>query len=222
MTDATPPDALLLLSSHCPNCPAVLDSLADMVKAGAVGRLTVINLEQHPETAGEYGVRSVPWVRIGPFDLAGLRSRQELEEWAAKAGNGTALADYFHVLLKEGDLAAVLDRVRREPAMLVALLPIVANVEAGLNVRLGAGAVLEEFAGQPPLSALVPQLGELSLDPDPRVRADACHYLGLSGVSAARPWLEPRLTDEDAEVREIAQESLLLLEGEQPPASPPA
>ncbi len=221
-SDATPPDALLLLSTHCPNCPAVLASLADMVKGGAVGRLTVINLEQHPEAAGEFGVRSVPWVRIGPFDLAGLRSRQELEEWAAKAGSRTALADYFHALLKDGDLADVLDRVRREPAALAALLPIVANAEASLNVRLGAGAVLEEFAGRPPLLALVPQLGELSVDPDPRVRADACHYLGLSGAPAARPWLEPRLGDEDAEVREIAQESLARLKGGKTPATPAA
>ena len=32
------PDALLLLSTHCPHCPAVLAALADLVKQGAIGR----------------------------------------------------------------------------------------------------------------------------------------------------------------------------------------
>jgi len=47
------------------------------------------------------------------------------------------------------------------------------------------------------------------------VRADACHYLGLSGDAAARPWLDARLGDNDADVREIAAESLQALSGGQ-------
>jgi HEAT repeat protein len=88
------------------------------------------------------------------------------------------------------------------------VLPIVGNVEASLNVRLGAGVLFEEFAGSDALRALLPRLGELSQHADARVRADACHYLGLSADSAARRWLEDRLADDDADVREIATESL--------------
>jgi HEAT repeat protein len=88
-----------------------------------------------------------------------------------------------------------------------AVLPIVGNVDASLNVRLGAGVLLEHFAGSDALRALLPRLGELSQHADARVRADACHYLGLTGDAAARPWLEARL-DDDADVREIAAESL--------------
>ena len=61
------------------------------------------------------------------------------------------------------------------------------------------------------LQALVPRLGELSAHADARVRADASHYLGLSGTAAARDWLEARLHDDDADVREIAAESLAAL-----------
>jgi HEAT repeat protein len=78
-------------------------------------------------------------------------------------------------------------------------------------VRIGAGAVLESFAGQPALADLVDRLGELSAHADARVRADACHYLGLAGSHRARAWLEARLRDDDAEVRDIAAESLDLL-----------
>ena len=66
------------------------------------------------------------------------------------------------------------------------MLPIVGNVEASLNVRLGAGVLLENFAGTDTLRALLPRLGELSQHADARVRADACHYLGLTGDAAAK------------------------------------
>jgi hypothetical protein len=185
--------------------------MAEMVKLGSLGELKVVNVEQRPETARALGVRSVPWVRIGPFELTGLRSRQELESWALRAASATGVADGFHILLKEGGLNQVLAAVRRQPELLAALLPIVANPQASLNVRIGAGAVLESFAGQPALRALVSRLSELSADADARVRADACHYLGLTGDAAARPALEARLDDPDLQVREIALESLAAL-----------
>src|SRR5512139_1488853 len=216
---ATPmpaPDALLLISTHCPHCPAVLAALADLVKLGAIGRLEAVNLEQHPEVGQALGVRSVPWLRIGRIELAGVHSKAELAEWAAKADSEAGMADWFHLLLKEGQLPRAQALIEANPALLVAVLPIVGNVEASLNVRLGAGVLLENFAGTETLRALLPRLGELSQPPDARVRADACHYLGLTGDAAAHAWLGARLTDEDADVREIAAESLAALETETP------
>ena len=205
------PDALLLISTHCPHCPTVLAALADMVKQGQVGKLEVVNLEAHPEVAQALGVRSVPWLKLGLIELAGLRSPAELRDWAAKANTEVGIADYFHQLLKEGRMARVLAILHAEPIYLVSVLPIVGNVDASLNVRLGAGVLLEEFAHSAALQTLVPRLGELSAHVDARVRADASHYLGLSGTAAARVWLEARLQDDDPDVREIAAESLAVL-----------
>lgn len=202
------PDALLLLSTHCPHCPAVLAALADLVKQGTLGRLEAVNLEQHPEVGQTLGVRSVPWVRIGRIELAGVHTKTELAEWAAKADSDTGMADYFHLLLKQGQLPRAQAMIEAEPALLAAVLPIVGNVDASLNVRLGAGVLLETFAGSDTLRTLLPHLGALSQHADARVRADACHYLGLTGEAAARPWLDARITDDDADVREIAAESL--------------
>lgn len=200
------PEARLYLSSHCPHCPAVLAALADLLKRGRIGRLEAVNLEVLPE-AGE-GVRSVPWLRLGPYTLGGARTPAELETWARRAADPAATADALHDLLKQGDLNQVLDLMAADPARLAALLPIVGNPEASMNVRIGAGAALEEYAGRPPLIDLIPALGDLSRHPDPRVRADACHYLGLARHAAARSWLEGCLADENAEVREIAAEGL--------------
>ena len=205
------PDALLLISTHCPHCPVMLTALADLVKQGAIGRLEAVNLEQHPEVGQSLGVRSVPWVRIGLVELAGVHSKAELADWAAKADSNTGMADYFHMLLKEGQLSQVQARIDSTPSLLAAVLPIVGNVDASLNVRLGAGILLENFENTDTLRALTPQLGELSQHEDARVRADACHYLGLTGDASARTWLNERLKDEDADVREIASESLQAL-----------
>ncbi len=117
-------------------------------------------------------------------------------------------AAQFQIWLLEGQLKSVLAVVERLPKALADLLPIVADPEANLNVRFGASAVLERYANTPALQALVPALGMLAGHGDARVRADACHLLGLSGTQDAVKYLEARRDDPDAEVREIVAESL--------------
>jgi HEAT repeat protein len=73
--------------------------------------------------------------------------------------------------------------------------------------------LLERYADTPELRALLPQLAELSRDADHRVRADACHLLGLTGSAEALGHVEARLADENEEVREIAAEAIQRLGG---------
>lgn len=123
-------------------------------------------------------------------------------------------AEQFQIWLFEGQLKQVNEVVDRIPAALADLLPIVANPEANMNVRFGASAVLERHAGKPGLQALIPALGLLVAHGDARVRADACHLLGLSASARAIPYLEGRRADPDAEVREIVAESLAELQSQ--------
>lgn len=117
-------------------------------------------------------------------------------------------AEQFRIWLLEGQLKNVLAVVERNPRALADLLPVIADPEINLNVRFGASAVLERHAGTPAFHALLPALGLLAGHGDHRVRADACHLLGLSGSADALKYLEARLDDPDAEVREIAAESI--------------
>lgn len=208
MSDTRYPTALLFISSHCPHCPAVLAGLSELVKRGDVASLEVVNLERLPDRAVAQGVRSVPWLRLGPYELTGVMSAAELAAWAKRCVDVDGMPDAFHDFLKTGGAAQVLRLVAEAPARLAHLLPIVANPEASLNVRLGAGMVFEDYAGTPALAALLPRLCELARDPDPRVRADAAHLLGLSRDAASRPCLLELTRDTDADVREIAEESL--------------
>ena len=91
----TAPEARMLLGTRCPHCPSVLSSLSDLVKQGVISRLEVVNLEQRPEIARQWGVRSVPWVKIGPFELTGLHSKAELQSWAEQAGSEQGMKERF-------------------------------------------------------------------------------------------------------------------------------
>ena len=204
----TPPDALFLLGTHCPHCPTVLQGLANMVKAGTLGTLEIVNIEQRADIARELGVRSVPWVRIGSFELEGLRSEKELREWALKASTNKGMTDWLEELLSSGNLEKPLERVRSDPAMMDALLELFTDTETGLNIRIGISAVMEHLQETETLSTIVDRLGELTRHEDARIRGDACHYLALSGDPAAAAYIKPLLKDEDKNVREVARESL--------------
>jgi hypothetical protein len=209
------PDVLLLLAPGCPHCPVVLEGLAGLLKEGVIGRLEAVNVEIHPERAAELGVRTVPWVRIGPFELEGMLTPAELRRWAEQAGTLDGMADYFFRMLTGGRRARVEEMARQEPSRLRALVRLMERPDAGMAVRLGIGAVLEELQQSGIAETMIPDLGALARNGDALTRADACHFLSLIGGRQVAPWLRACLDDEDKEVREIAAESLEELERNQ-------
>jgi len=204
----TSPDALFLLGTHCPHCPGMLQGLANLVKAGTLGTLKVVNIEQRLDIARELGVRSVPWVRIGSFELEGLHSEQELREWALKAGTDSGMTDWLNDLLSSGNISKPLERVRSDPETMDALLELFTDPDTQLNTRIGISAIMEDLEGTDTLQAAVDRLGKLTHHQDARIRGDACHYLALAGTPEANDYIRPLLDDPDSGVREVAQESL--------------
>ncbi len=218
-TAPTPvPDALLFVTPVCAHCAAVLQGLSELVKQGVIGKMTVVNAAAHPEQATEYGVRSTPWLRLGPFTLIGAQSPGELRQWAEWANVEEGAVHYVEYLLKQGGYQQAVAFIAEDARRLRPLLAIVANPAAKLEVRLGVSALLEARAGTPELQNLLPQLAELTRHADHRVRADACHLLGLTGSAAARKHVEGCLNDGNAEVREIAQEAMKELQMRTPGA----
>lgn len=210
--NATPPDALLLLAPGCPHCPAVLEGLTRLLKEGAIGRLEAVNLAVHPGRAGELGVKSVPWLRLGIYQLEGAQTPAALRRYAEHGDDPDTLAHYFHDLLISGRRHQVEYLLRQNPAHFHALPRMLADPGASMAVRLGIGAVLEEFQGSDLAQVIVTDLGELTRHEDALTRADACHFLSLIGGTATLPWLRACLADGDAGVREIASEALEELE----------
>jgi glutaredoxin len=205
---STAPAALLLTGTHCPYCPGVLKSLQALLASGDISELETRNIEEHPELARELGVRSVPWVRIGSIDLEGLRSEKELRDWAIKAASDSAGSDWLSESLASGNISKPLQRVKSDPAIMNALLALFADPETQLNTQIGISVIMEELKDSTHLTAIVEQLGELTKHDDARVRGDACYYLALSGSPQASAYIKALLNDNDAGVREIAQESM--------------
>ncbi len=215
MNTTSPPDALLLIAPGCPHCQAVLNNLAELVKAGTIGRLEVVNIAVHPEAAQAVGTRSVPWTRIGDYALAGEYTRGELEEWARKAAAGGQDADYIRELLEQQQLDQAIAHVKEHPDTLPALLELMKDPDQSLAVRFGLGAIFEALAGSEILRDLIGPLSELARSDQANLRADAAHYLGLSGNREAIPLLRELLDDSNPDVREIAADALEAL-GEAP------
>jgi hypothetical protein len=202
------PDALLLITPTCPHCPAVLQTVSEMVKLGQIGQLEVVNIAVHPERAARLGVRSVPWLKLGEFELEGLHSPGELRTWAGKAGTTEGLADYFNEQLKAGHLPRVAAHATSHPDTVDALLMLAENPDTELTVRIGVSAVIEDLAGSDSLLSRLPALEKLAGSDDARVRADACHFLALTEDRRAVALLEILTGDPERAVREVAEDSL--------------
>jgi glutaredoxin len=210
-TQAASNAAVMLMGTTCPYCPSVLKALQSLLDSGHIDTLETYNIEEHPDIAQHYGVRSVPWVRIGEFELEGLRSEKELREWAVKAASGGGLPDWLLEQLGNGRIDTALQRVRSDADGMSALLTLFEDPDTELNIRIGISAIMEELEGSVLLKANIETLGALTQHQEARVRGDACHYLSLSHDPSVRNWIEPLLGDPDGDVREVAQDSLAIL-----------
>ena len=204
----SPPDAELLIATGCAHCPVVLQGLVDLIKEGKIGRLQVTNIVEHPEVAREKGVRSVPWLQLGPFTLQGLHSPAELREWAEQAGSVEGMSRYLAEKLKEGQLDEMETFLAEHPQWLPALIPLLEDEDTDIKIRIGVDALLEGLADKADLTPLVPELARLAESERQSLRSDAVHYLALTRSPEARAPIEARLQDESGEVREFAREAL--------------
>ncbi len=207
--DKKPVAALLLIAPGCPHCSGILEALNNLLKEGVIGTLEVVNAAVHPQRAEAVGTRSVPWVRIGRFESEGAVTPEKLRSWAELAAAEEAGAGaYLSHLLEHRRLDQALALIRDEPPRLVELVTLLEKNDTPLAVRIGVGAVMEELADSGLLEHAFQRLVQLTHSPEPHLRADACHYLALSGMQEALPEFQRLLDDENHEVREIARESL--------------
>ena len=211
LTPTSSREALLLIATGCAHCPNMITTLSQMVKEGQLARLTIINTSEAPEIATKYAVRSVPWTRIGRVQFTGVKGRDEIQQLLAQHHDGGDIAAYIRSQLAEGELSAVTHLLHQQPEHLSDLLGLLREAELPIQVKIGIGACIEDFAGSPVLSAHIQLLTSLSENDAPDVRGDATYYLSLTRNAEVLPVIRQRLADENADVREIAQEAVASL-----------
>ena len=208
MTTMYPADAILMITSQCPHCASVMASLTEMVKQGELASLEIINLEKKPEIAEKLAIRSVPWMKIGWFELEGLHSQKELREKAQQASSEEGALAYISDELLEGRVNKVLSLLAGRHDLIQHVLSLLEDADAKINVRLGIGVVMEEYAASDWFVPYISYLAEYSRHKDERVRADVCHYLSLTENKEVVPVIQGLLADTSEAVREVAAESL--------------
>jgi HEAT repeat protein len=208
------PDALLLLATGCTHCPTVLENLNQMLKQGRIGRLEAINIVEHPEIAQRIGTRTVPWTRIGSFEIEGMLSLGDLERWIDLVDKEEGAASYLSHLLETQRAQAAVTWLEHHPDRIHALLSLLESTTTPMVVRIGIGVAAEALQGTPILQSALADMIRLAQSKDAALRADVAHYLGLTGSSDAIEPLQEMLKDEHPDVRDIAAESLALLHGE--------
>ncbi len=199
---------LMLMGTQCTFCGPMMQILIELMKTGLLAELRVVNIETSPELAQQHGVRSVPWLQIGPFELAGSRSKKELQLWIERASSFEGLSEYLEEVLSEGKIDYANKLIQRYPQALENVIDLMADPEAKINVRLGVGVIIEDMAVSEEFKAVIPRLIEYLSNDDARIRGDACHYLSLTKDVSYVPAIKKLLSDENEEVREIAQDSL--------------
>ena len=202
------PVALLLISTQCPHCHVLQDLLLRRFQGEEAAHLQTINIDDQPETARALGVRSVPWLRLGLFEFDGVMTPDELDRWITLAVKVDSNPGYLEYLLVNGKLVQAIAWLKEYKVGLDSLLTLLVKADVKMNVRVGIGAIMEDFESTNELVDIIPALIQLTQHDDPTVRADACHYLMLSHSEQAIAAIESLLKDTDEQVRMIARESL--------------
>lgn len=206
------PEALLLVSPGCQYCRGMHRALDELADAKKLAKLTVVDIAEQPQVAEKLGVRSVPWLRIDGFVLEGAHTPGELNKWIEASKQESGWSDYLDHLLGSGSLALAERVLKDNPVKLKALIPLANDPETSMHVRVGIAAIFEDLQGTAEIKELVPDLIEVAKSSDAKVRADACHYLALTGSEKAIPVLQNYVNDENQMVREIASEGILDLQ----------
>ena len=202
-------DAKLLVAPNCPHCATMMSLLGDLLKEGRIRRLLMVNINEEPEEAAKHNVRSVPWLKLGELEFVGALSRSELERSIDQAISEDGQRRFIHDQLKGGMLDDVIQFVGHDSKLLAEALALLHEKDVPISVRIGVSALIEGLQGTPEvLRSILPELLELSRVDDESVRADACHFLSLTGDESARARLNECRNDQSAVVREIAEESL--------------
>ncbi|HEC13467.1 MAG TPA: HEAT repeat domain-containing protein [Acidiferrobacteraceae bacterium] len=206
--ESTKPQALLLISSGCNVCPSVLQALCDLLKEGLIASLETINLSIVPKAATRYDARTVPWIRIGEYELEGRHSPSELRLWAERSNHDSGWSYYFTYLIENSQRHKVTEKIGQKENLINVLIDLLGNTETDFGVRLGIDAIFEDLAGSSSLKTAIGALVSLSHHPEARIRCDALHYLALTHSDEVVPALKDGTQDDDLQVRESASDAL--------------
>ncbi len=204
----------LFTSPHCAHCPNVSKIFTSLTEQGKLNEFETFDLTTQPGLAEKFNVRSVPWFKINDLEFSGSHTAAEIEYWVSHANTPIGILRYITETLELGHLTQIENLIRKHPEWLEISLHILADSTSPIQARIGLGAVIESFSGDNILTTILPSLEALLNNEDHRVRADACHYIGMVPSKKIKALLTKCLSDKHPEVREVAEDGLELIQAD--------
>lgn len=203
----------VLVGAGCPHCAGAVRQSIAVVASSSVVTLSVVDAAALPALAERHGVRSVPTTVLDDgLCLQGVRPASELVDALLERGGPEAEARLLKSLLESGRVPAAAARLSHGPGR-AAFAGLWAR--STLTDRIGLMLAAEEALAEsrcrldPLVAGLLPALSA----GDAALRGDTADLLGKIAHPSAAPALEALLEDGDAEVAEVAAESLAAVRG---------
>lgn len=206
-------DILLFISTSCPSCPHQVRSVATLTLASPRIAVEIVDANQEPDFAAQYGIRSVPTTVVDDeLVLVGVIPASELAlRILAKQGpDGDKVI--FASLVESGRFADAAAHIWDGTAIeTFAELWGKSTLEKRVNLFMVADTALkvDPECMDPMVPTLVAELnGEGPLAQDDTRRGDTADLLGQIAHPDARPVLEALTKDPNPEVAEAAVDAL--------------
>jgi len=203
-----PADLFVFVAPTCPHCPEAARAANRIALANPQVTTTVIDVQQFPELARKFNVKSVPLTILDTeLFLTGVVPATELAGKILSRGSDEYHARLFVSLIEEGRVSQAVSRILSGGSLkyfLKAWKGSTTSLRIGLVLM--AEEVLEEDRSA--MDSIVKELmGELGSD-DAAMRGDTADLLGRIGHSSAAQALEALKGDSNPDVVEIAVEAL--------------
>lgn len=110
--------------------------------------------------------------------------------------------------LEDGLLDNIIDMFRHDSGLYLLIGDLLGDERS--RVRIGTVALVETLLedDRDNIITAIPDIARLLKDPNPTIRGDAAHILGIIGHSNALPFLRDILSDDNEAVRESIAEAI--------------
>lgn len=204
-----PAEVRVYMAPTCPNCPVVVGACLELAARWPELRLEVVDAMYFTDLAGP--LKSVPAVVVdGAYTEVGPLSGAELLQILRGRQDPEFGVDTLESMVSAGRFIETLSWLRQEDN-LAFLAPMLRR--SGIKERMGVMIMVEEALEEDPhgLDAAVPYLLPLLQEKDSNLRGDTADLLGQIGAPGAAKSLRALLSDDNGDVREIAQDALEML-----------
>jgi len=211
-----PPQAELFIASGCAHCPTVMSQLSELLKAGQLSQLKIINIAIDNERASQLNIRSVPWFSLSnsfsSMVFSGNYNAKEITQWVETSQKKEAMVKYIEALLKEGNLMTVVQAIQLAPQTFSSVIDMLKDEETSIDLRIGLDALLENFTATDTLKQQAPALIKMASEDNVRLQIDALHYLALTADRNNKAFIKEKTLHEDRQIQEAAVEALETLD----------